>query len=138
MGFEDISKTEHGISVGAGGIGRSLQGDRRQVSADRLRYGWGSASSGQHDNCVMALAMAWQVTNVSCIRMATCGRTCSDACSKMNGLPAVVIPHFATLLSPLRGIYGGAGRAGDPIEEIENYADKFSLDLFSSDPNNLS
>lgn len=42
-----------------------------------------SAPTGLHDDCVMALAMAW------------------DACSKMNGAPAVVI------------------RAGDPIEDIE-------------------
>lgn len=42
-----------------------------------------SAPSGLHDDCVMALAMAW------------------DACSKMNGTPAVII------------------RAGDPIEEME-------------------
>lgn len=42
-----------------------------------------SAPSGLHDDCVMALAMVW------------------DACSKMNGMSAIVI------------------QAGDPIEEIE-------------------
>lgn len=46
-----------------------------------------SAPLGLHDDCVRALAMAW------------------DACSKMNGSPAVVI------------------RAGDPIEEMERTAD---------------
>lgn len=48
-----------------------------------------SAPSGLHDDCVMALAMAW------------------DACSKMGGMPAMVI------------------RAGDPIVEIEKETDKY-------------
>ena len=74
-----------------------------------------SAPSSEYDFIVVALAMAWQVTtldraqaDVPCIprgtvpsHMATCSRSCSDACSKMNGSPAMVI------------------RAGDPIEENE-------------------
>ena len=69
--------------------------------------------------------MAWQVTtldraqaDVTCnprgtvpSRMATCGRTCSDACSKINGTPAVLI------------------RAGDPIEEMEKWTSGVYVDL---------
>ena len=71
-----------------------------------------SAPSGLHDDCVMALAIAWQGTNVPCIRMATCGRFCSDACSKMNGSPAVMIPHFTYPSSPRRAQVATGGRQG--------------------------